>query len=37
MDFFKRIGELRLELVICQDGHGVNGVNGSDTGGVFVE
>lgn len=37
MDFLKGVVEMGLELVICEDGHGVNGIDGSCTGGILVE
>lgn len=37
MDLIKGVGEVRVELVVSEDGHGVNGVDGSGAGGLLIE
>ncbi len=37
MDLIKGIGEMRVELVVGEDCHGVNGVDRSGAGGLLIE
>jgi hypothetical protein len=37
LDLIKGIGEMRVELVVGEDCHGVNGVDRSGAGGLLIE